>query len=259
MEEVRFPAVAGSFYASEESALKSDLEGFIKGNISNKRVKALIVPHAGYIYSGKVAGTGYSAIHGQKYDEIFLFGVSHSSLIDGICFSNYKYWETPLGRVEQSKKIEKIVEGKKDFYFDNAPHEFEHSLEVQVPFLQETVNDCYIIPGLIGQTDFKKSAGYIADFIEEDDLIVVSTDLSHYYPYEKAVEIDKETISNLSKLNAEYFMQENIEVCGSRVVAMLIEIAKIKEWIPEVLFYQNSGDVIDDKNRVVGYLSAIFT
>lgn len=282
----RPPVVAGKFYPINADELRKQIEDEMTAardeikQVSlpdDNKIKALIVPHAGYLYSGKVAASAYLQIQDQKFDEIYILGSSHSSFHDGIAFANYKDWETPLGKVKTSPQIEKIIRSddslNQNFIVDNEIHKNEHSLEVQLPFLQEALSDDFVIvPGLVGDGSPRILAKALGQFIAKEDLIVVSTDLSHYYDTLEAEELDTFAIESILELNSEPFeearkamfqeetkrMNPIAHACGASAIALLIELAKIRKWEPVKILYLNSGDVTGNNFRVVGYVSIAF-
>lgn len=243
----------GMFYPKDKDLLKKAVEDFLsKAEVdSDNEVKGLIVPHAGYAYSGQVAAYGYKLLKGLKRKKIILLGPSHSVYFRGASVARVKEYETPLGRVKvDEEKVGKLLE-KEGFDFVQEAHLSEHCLEVQLPFLQ-VLGDVEIVPVLIGEVNevfLEKITEGILDILDEESLIVVSSDLSHYLPYEEAVEVDKKTIKNILNFNPD------VEACGKNPIAILMEVAKKKNWEVKLLKYLNSGDTSGDRSRVVGYAS----
>jgi len=273
MLKTRSYSVAGTFYPVDDDQLRGEVQKLLKEGkqeienktVPNKTPKAIIVPHAGYSYSGKVAGAAYACLQGQKYDEVFLMGSSHNYSLEGVAIADFKEWETPLGTIPQSRRVDKIAESDDReiadlFYMDNAPHEVEHSLEVQLPFLQVVLkdSDIHIVPALVGKGSPRLMAKTFDSLLHEDDLFVVSTDFSHYYNYDTAVEKDRAAINAIKKLNTEEFLDGKCEACGGMAVAALLELAKLRDWNPYLILHQNSGDITEKKDKVVGYASFIF-
>jgi hypothetical protein len=190
--------------------------------------------------------------------------MSHNFPLSDVCVAQFKTWETPLGKVEQSARCSEIskIDEKTDkpiFSDDCDVHLDEHCLEVQLPFLQKVLDPNFkIIPMLIGEVSPRTVAKTLDGLIHEDDLIVVSSDFSHYFEYEKAKELDKKTIDAILALNTDLIDTIDCEACGYKAIAVLIEIAKLRGWKPVLIEYINSGDVTGDKGRVVGYAGVAF-
>lgn len=278
--KTRQAAVDGQFYPADASRLEFKIKEYLSAATSTpiENIKAIMVPHAGYDYSGPVAAYAYKAIEGKHYDNVILIGNSHSAYFNGVAIDDSDLWETPLGQVPVNKDLaEKISKESASIELNSKVHEDDHSLEVQVPFLQSVLKGEFkIVPILYGavyEDGFKDLANALANNLGENDLIVVSSDMSHYPSYENANEIDKKTLENISSRNIEN-LTEHIEsteakgisgeetlLCGADGVKTVMEIHNIKKWNGiEILHYANSGDSkIGDKTRVVGYGAVIFT
>ena len=253
MEKVRPPVVAGQFYPADPKELKQQIEAFLSAVSlpqTTGRLKALVVPHAGYIFSGPVAAAGYQLAgrHWPKSSHIFLLGSSHRYLLDQPSLASFTAWLTPLGEVPV-----------KPFLTDRLPfadeaHLYEHSLEVQLPFLQTVVKDFTITPILLNQPeDAAPLAVLLSDLIGKNNFIVVSSDLSHYYPYDQAVKIDALANQSIPQLDIKTVESEEVEACGKPAILTLLHLAKQKGWQGQLLDYKNSGDTAGDKSQVVGY------
>lgn len=256
---IREAAVAGQFYPMD----KIELTEFINHlnnktevcKFKNKKIKGVIVPHAGYIFSGYTAVSAFKCLQGKEYDEIFMLGPSHYYPVQEVAVSTSKFWKTPLGRVSVSPRV-KELRSKELFVENNLAHQDEHSLEVQLPFLQTYLkNNFNIIPMLTNGFKFRAVAKALSEMVDENDLFVVSSDLSHYYPYDVAVKIDKKSINEILSLNSDVVIQDDFEACGKGGIAIILEIIKAKGWKIDLIDYHNSGDFIDDRSRVVGYAS----
>jgi MEMO1 family protein len=238
--EKRKPAVAGTFYPAEKEELKKEIEEFLKTKKENnmRNAKAIISPHAGYFYSGKTAGKTFACL--KKSDKIIILSPIHSFYYEGVCMLEKEY-ETPLGIIKTiiPKNIPKIED---DFG--------EHSLEVQIPFIQISQPKAEIIPIMIGhfkESEVEKIAEIIEELIDEKTAIVVSSDLSHYNPEDIARKIDEKTIKNILELKT-----TEIDACGLYPIKILNTIAKRKEWKAKLIDYTTSGEKAD-KTKVVGY------
>jgi hypothetical protein len=246
-QKLRNALYSGSFYPSEKKVLSKTIDDFIKtpNKKLNGTLKALIVPHAGYIYSGKVAGFGFNLIKKAKPKNIILFGPSHKDFIIGVKGFNGK-WVTPLGKVIVSNPGLAIIE-----------NDSEHSLEVQVPFLQRCLKKFVFTPIIYGEINPKNLENIIEKYNKKDSVLIASSDFSHYLPYNFAKKVDSESIDSVLKLDFNRFVKEG-DACGKPGIAALIVLAKKYGWKPLLLEYKNSGDVSGNKNNVVGYASIAF-
>jgi len=246
---IRQPAVAGAFYPGDKIELKEMIDGFLAKVPDEKidgEIKAILVPHAGYIYSGQVAAYAYKLIKGLDKKRIIMLGPSHTTYLDAAVSDDNESWITPFGGVKLAENnFDKIREA----------HIQEHCLEVQVPFLQSVLEYFEIIPLVAGDADPKKIAEQITRLLDDEKtLLVISTDLSHFHEYDEAKELDTATVKAISKLDASSVG----EACGAVPIKTVIEIAKEKKWKVKELCYKNSGDVSGDRSRVVGYTSFVF-
>jgi AmmeMemoRadiSam system protein B len=277
-EKLRFPAVAGQFYPGEREELSQMIDEFLENAKIPKiegEIFGILVPHAGYIFSGPVAAYSYKAIEGKNFGAVILIGDSHYEYFDGVSVWDKGEWETPLGKVKVDEELAKeIMNFSKRFFVKDSAHLFEHSLEVQIPFLQKVLKNFKILPLIFGSEDkdWKELAKAILKLMEKKKiLIVASTDLSHYPPYEIAIEADKRTIEGILSSDPEKF-KEKIETlkkffpdvdtfaCAQDTIKTILEISKNLKGKAELLKYQNSGDTIyGEKSQVVGYCAIAFT
>lgn len=257
MSRIRPAAFAGKFYPEEENKLQESIDTYLKEAKKTKiepEVKALISPHAGYPYSGPIAASGYKTIE-KDYSKVILIGPSHNIMFSGIGLTNFSFWRTPLGLVTSSKLIEKLKE-EYNFNMLNEAHTFEHSIEVQLPFLQTILEDFKIIPLATGRVNsHKEIANVLNRYLDEKTLIVVSSDLSHYLSYSEAEQKDKKTIEKILSFETDFDRQA---ACGIDGIKIVLEIAKLKKWKPKLIEYKNSKDTAGDREKVVGYTSIAF-
>ncbi len=229
------------WYPEDKKELMKELDELLsqKNKISPKEIHGLIVPHAGYEFSGKVAGKTFSLLKDKKIEKAIVLGPSHYIPLHGVLTSNKKQIETPLGKIKLFNK---------DFKFEGI--EKEHSINNQIPFLQK-LGIREIMPLMVGEiTD--EEAKEIAEKISDiKALYIFSTDLSHFLPYENAVKKDKITIKLIEELNIKNF--EKIDACGFFPLMIMMHLCKTKNWKPKLIEYKNSGDVTEDKSSVVGY------
>jgi len=269
--EVKEADLAGSWYPASKAQLENQLKGYLDTAKPEKiygKILVLIVPHAGYVYSGPVAASGYKAVEGKEIKTVIILGFSHGKYFDGVSVYGGSSWKTPLGEVAvDTDMAQKIILSNPRFRFQKELFDDENSVEMQIPFVQMTLKDAKIVPIAFGNqnySDAKAFATELADLIKDksDCLIVASTDLSHYHPYQKANSIDKRAIDTLDRLKAKEFYDESrmgaFELCGLMPVTIALLVAerlgydKIK-----TLKYANSGDITGDKTKVVGYLSSV--
>jgi len=261
------PSVAGTFYPAEKEALKASVEGFLSKADKVQtagRLLCIISPHAGYIYSGQVAAYGYKQLQGRDIKKVILIGPAHHKAFKGASVYTKGSFRTPLGDVGINEKLaEGLLDQKADVTFYPEAYEKEHSLEVQLPFLQTVLKDFTIIPILMGsptQKTFDHLAARLSELLDDETIIIASTDMSHYHDYSQAIKMDNKIISAIERLSladAEGLLKSgDAELCGGVPVLIAMEAARISEATRGVLFkYANSGDVTDDKGRVVGYAS----
>jgi AmmeMemoRadiSam system protein B len=271
--DIREPVVAGSFYPDNSRTLSQMVIEFLNRveNVNLNNIIGLVSPHAGYIYSGQVAAYCFKQIEGKQYDSIIIIAPSHSEYFDFNSVFEGKAYETPLGVVEiDSNRIYRLTSETtyKDYIrLSNAGHRREHSLEVQLPFLQTILKDIKIVPIVMGSQNKKNieslgnSIGKV--FKGENILVVASTDLSHYHNYNTATTLDSKVIDFINTFDAsaltEAIVSEKLEMCGGGPVATTMLASRLLGADKsKVLCYKNSGDVTGDKSAVVGYLSATF-
>ena len=258
LAQYRNPAVAGLFYMAQPEKLSKNVEQYIQQSgefkfTYNHYPKMLIVPHAGYEYSAGAAGKAYATLQGAaaKIKKVLLVGPSHFYGGQGAFLSDIDYFSTPLGDVKVNKQIVKqLAAENKQFNINNQAHLKEHSIEVQLPFIQKVLPQAEIIPIIYGNIAPEElSKGLQKYLMKEDTILIVSADLSHYYQYNEAVKIDTETAK---KINKGKFLDDH-ESCGSIGINAALILAKNSNYRPQMLELINSGDSQGDKSRVVGY------
>ncbi|MEW6380922.1 MAG: AmmeMemoRadiSam system protein B [bacterium] len=256
-KRVRFPAVAGQFYPAEEIKLAGVVRQFLKegkGSPVSGRIMGLIAPHAGYIYSGPVAATGYRQID-PATKTVFVLAPSHRSVAARASIMDVDAYRTPLGDIPLSPIAATLRQHELFSPLPEMDHK-EHSLEVQLPFLQERLKNFELVPITIGQVDPSRIAKVLLPYIGEDTLIVASSDLSHYYPYNKARLLDESCIRAITAMDFDQTAES--EACGKIPVLVLMEIARQKGWQGKLIDYRNSGDTAGPPDQVVGYASIAF-
>jgi hypothetical protein len=256
-KKVRPPAVAGMFYPSKPETLRQTVLAFLKGaggvDMSGK-IRGLVSPHAGYVYSGIVAGAGFRQID-PSTKTVILLGPSHRVPLRGASIPDVDAYQTPLGEVPLARLASTL---RKLPFFDSVPeaHKMEHALEVQLPFLQVVLKGFQIVPILTNRADPKALAAILAPHVGRDTLVVASSDLSHYHSYETAVSLDR--ICTKAICEDKLSEVSVCKPCGEQAIFTLMHIADIKGWDARLIDYKNSGDTVGNKNRVVGYASIGF-
>jgi len=253
---IRYPAVAGTFYPSQATELKNLIEQFLNQAKPPKlegEIKALIVPHAGYIYSGPVAAYAYKLLFQTKNqpEKVILLGPAHYIPINSASGSKTDKWQTPLGEINVLPPLSFIA-------IDDTSHQPEHSLEVQLPFLQMTLKNFKILPILINDENQSKNlADLLLPIIDDKTLLVASSDLSHFYPYETAKKIDGLANKYIPNLEIKK-TQKEVGACGLAAILVVMHLAKKLGGQGKLLKYQTSYETSGDKNSVVGYGAYVF-
>jgi len=258
MNHIRPPAVAGSFYPDNVNTLQKMIQELMhqvpQRQNSSTKPKALIVPHAGYIYSGLTAAFGYHQLQQFKQDikRVILLGPSHRVALYGMAVPSVDYFQTPLGDIQlDTSEINKLVQqGLVDF--SDQAHQQEHSLEVQLPFLQQVLDDFTLLPIVVGQSPYQVTSQLLESYINNsEDLIVISTDLSHFLTYQQAQERDQRTANLIENLSLEQLTGH--DACGVMPLTGMLQTCKAHDFNITQLDLRNSGDTAGDKQRVVGY------
>ena len=258
---IRIPAVAGAFYPANSEQLKHDIQIYLDDAIQTDLTpKAIIAPHAGYIYSGPIAGSAYSTLLPIRstIKKVVLLGPSHHVAFHGLSAPTADIFRTPLGDIGVDQQTIQQLATLSNFHIADEPHRQEHSLEVQLPFLQHILDDFTLLPLVVGNA----SATTIAEVLEqvwggEETLIVISSDLSHYLPYTEAQEVDQHSSQAIEQLDETALVSKN--ACGHMPINGLLHIAKQKNLQGKTIDLRNSGDTAGDKSRVVGYGAYIFS
>lgn len=260
---IRNAVVAGQFYPSEDRELRSSVEGYVKGthlseDTTGAMCRGVIVPHAGYVYSGPVAGKGYACLASldkSVHTTVVILAPSHHVWFAGAALPEADIFRTPLGDINVSEAA-KLLMGGSSVFMSAQAHEMEHAVEVQLPFLQVSLNDFSIIPLVLGEVDTVSLAQDILALNLPHMLVVASSDLSHYEPYDKAVEHDHTTIEHI--LKGEGGKLGGHDACGFMPIRTILAMARACGWTSQLVDYRNSGDTAGDKSAVVGYASIGF-
>jgi hypothetical protein len=270
-EEVRKPAVAGSFYPGDSKTLSREVRDYLSKATKEEvagEIIALVSPHAGYMYSGLVAAHAFRVVEGMKFDAVVVLAPSHRVPFQGASLYDGKGYETPLGVLPIEQELCQKLKGESKI-IQTLPraHAHEHSLEVQLPFLQEVLGKFSLVPLVLGSQDYRSCEAVgkaIARAVKgKKVLLVASTDLSHYHPYDRAVQLDRVILDNLQAFDAQKLSRDldsgKGEACGGGpVVAVMVAAKELGANRAKVLKYMNSGDVTGDRSGVVGYAAAVF-
>ncbi len=269
---MRIPIMAGQFYPAQ----KQKLEALIKEELKNTKndfpePKILILPHAGYSFCSDIIAAGFKQIQNKKINRVIMIGPSHRPF-KGICFDENKIWATPIGKTKVENSIVEEIKSKiksDDFLFEDRYHNYEHSLEILLPFLQIILNNFKIIPILIGNSNKEnnnKLSHILKDYINKKTLIIISSDLSHYPAKKIAENEDKKTIKAIKTRNLNKFINrlekpKNFATyaCGSEPIKIAIRLSNLlnlKE--SHLIKYKNSGDITGNQSKVVGYSAISF-
>jgi AmmeMemoRadiSam system protein B len=280
--KVRYPSVAGSWYAGTPSSLRRQIEdlfthrlgpGSIPQTVKEgpRNIVGLVVPHAGYMASGPVAAHAYySLAKDGKPDVIVIFGPNHTGRGSALSIMNEGFWRTPLGDVEiDTETANKILSASRIVDVDDRAHAYEHSIELQLPFLQylygsefKFVPICFMMQDLMSSREVGKAVA--AALKDKNGLVIASSDMTHYEPQERAEKKDKMAIDAALKMDEKQYYNTveayGITTCGyGPVIAAITAAKELDAKKAQLLCYKTSGDVLGDRSAVVGYASIAFT
>jgi AmmeMemoRadiSam system protein A len=277
---VRLPAVAGLFYPADPAELSKTLDGLLARAPAQSipKLRALICPHAGYPYSGPTAAIGYKNLAGRDVRTVIILAASHYADFRGASVPDAEVYRTPLGDVPISEKARRLV-GSHGFVLEprcrvarpqwssqgpkpapaageDTPETWEHSLEVQVPFLQRTLTNFALVPVILGEADPAQVAAAVAGILDDQTIVVASTDLSHYHSQAVAKDLDNRCVKAI--VGTDIDAMKTQEACGKLPVLALMHLARLKGWKALLLDRRTSGDATGEQNRVVGYAAIAF-
>ncbi|MBF0550864.1 MAG: AmmeMemoRadiSam system protein B [Deltaproteobacteria bacterium] len=274
-ENIRAPILAGTWYPSDQPTLARAVDGYLDaaGPISEPgHIYGILTPHAGYAYSGPVAGHAFKAVQGQQYKHVILIGPSHRVPFEGTSIFDGSGFRTPLGVVPVNRDLVKsLVAASTRIKAYPPAHAEEHSVEIEIPFVQRTLPQADIVPLVMGSQDLPACRELAAALVKtikaagavSSTLIVASSDLSHFHDYSRAVTLDQMLLNAVRQyqpvsLSAD-LTSGKVEACGGGpLVTAMLACAELGADRADVLKYANSGDVTGDKTRVVGYAAAAF-
>ncbi len=270
MKQVREPSVAGIFYPSSPSKLKEEIQILLNTSKPAEKIDnivGIISPHAGYIYSGKTAAYAYNAIKEKNYKTVIIISPSHREYFSSISIYNGDAYKTPLGEVPVDKETaSKLISSSKLIFEDIQGHRAEHAIEVQIPFLQMVLNEFMIVPVVMGDQNrifVNELAEKLSKIIDDNTLIIASSDLSHYYSRQTANQLDsivEKHIKNFDYDTLQRDLENNrCEACGGGTIIALMKTADLVNKRKSIVLHRSdSGDTSGDYSEVVGYLSAAF-
>jgi len=264
-ELIRKPVWAGKFYPGSKADLLDTIRHLTRKaeksplpDAPSGKLKALILPHAGYIYSGWTAAHASRVLKGRRFSKVLLLGPDHRVGFRNGAVSEAKAWETPIGLVRLHNDARSLVKGSDRYKPVPESDAMEHSLEVILPFLQVYLNRFELVPVVLGPGSIDRIAGDLDPLLDENTLLVISSDLSHYLSYDEAVSTDRETLRTILNLSAEAFSARHNAACGRNPILVGMNLARRHGWHPQLLHYANSGDTAGGKDRVVGYAAIAF-
>ncbi len=280
LSKIRKAAYKGSWYPGSRTELERTIQDYLKVTKSGKSepdVIALIVPHAGYRYSGQCAAHAYAKIIGKDYDRVFLLAFSHHYPIQGVAVSDYDAYETPLGLVKVDRETCNALLKKKLFAVHKEAEEREHSIEIQIPFLQRVLKDFRIVPLMVGSLanddEYRAVADSLKKLSDEKTLFIASSDMTHYGPNYNYVPFRENVKENLKLLDSgaiekilnkdydgfkNYCLKTDITICGTRPIALLLHLLD-NNAKGMLINYATSGEILDDFTNSVSYAAIAFT
>lgn len=255
MSRLRPAAVSGLFYPDSASALRSAVRGHL--DEAGSRLEptgdfhALVAPHAGYAYSGPIAGSSFCGLgRGRTFERVALLGPSHHYAFEGLALPDADALATPLGAVPIDHELVEKIEDLPQVCVLNAAHKREHSLEVELPFLQEALGEVPVLPLVVGLTTPEAVAEVLARIWSNDTLVVISTDLSHFLSYDDAVRVDDSTAKRILELDTTI---PTDRACGAMPLSGFLLEAARRGLTGRLLDLRNSGDTAGGHDSVVGY------
>ncbi|MFC1830178.1 AmmeMemoRadiSam system protein B, partial [Thermodesulfobacteriota bacterium] len=263
--DVRKPVWAGRFYPAQPSELKQTIDDLTQKAKAtpmqppfNQTLKALILPHAGYVYSGWTAAHASRVLEKNQFSRVILLAPDHRVGFRGGAISDVSAYETPLGLIKLHTDAAELRHKYDMFQAIPTSDQTEHSLEVILPFLQHYLGNFELIPIVLSFCDINQMATALNPLIDPNTLLVISSDLSHFLPYSDAVAKDRETINMVLNLDSRKLSTHKDAACGTVPMLVLLNLARLNGWHPTLLHYSNSGDTAGEKNRVVGYAAIAF-
>lgn len=278
-ESVRPPILAGTWYEGKKNALIDQVDTFLQKVKLPEGLStpyALISPHAGYAYSGRTAAYGFQAIKAIDFHRVIILAPSHRVPFNGLSIADVEYYKTPIGRIRVDRKVCRSLISKPNFSYHYRVHKHEHSLEIQLPFLQRVLKDWALVPIVVGdlkREQYPQVAAEISRFLDTKTLIVVSSDFTHYGPRFGYVPFRDRIPENLRKLDdgaikkilskdykgfMDYYGKTGITICGFRPIGILLNLLP-EDTKAHLLNYDTSGRILTEYSNSVSYVSILFT
>ncbi|MBU0965517.1 MAG: AmmeMemoRadiSam system protein B [Proteobacteria bacterium] len=263
--DCREPVWAGRFYPADINALTADLDRLCSearqdsfARPAGKSLRALILPHAGYIYSGPTAAHAALVLDKKQFDKVILLGPDHQVGYKSAAISDVSSYRTPLGKIPLHADARRLLRQTELFRPIPEGYDAEHSLEVNLPFLQYLLGNFALVPIVLGSAQPAPIAAALAPLLTPRTLVVVSSDLSHHLPYDLAMGKDKQTINHILNLDGQALASSENSACGLVPLQVLINLARRHNWQPVLIHYANSGDTAGSHDKVVGYAAIAF-
>jgi AmmeMemoRadiSam system protein B/AmmeMemoRadiSam system protein A len=263
--EIRRCIAAGTFYPDSSSMLNQLIENYTEvaaktsvGLPEDIQIRAVIIPHAGYVYSGLTAAHAANAIRTSTFSKVIVMGPDHRIGFKNACISSVDAYETPLGLLRLHDDANRLRQEFNIFQAIEASDRYEHSIEVVLPFLQYCLGDFTFIPIVMGPGGMDIYVSAIESVMDDKTLLVASSDLSHYLRYDHAVKTDKETIEMIVNLREDALLKNENRACGIVPIRVVVSLARRRGWKAILVHYSNSGDTAGSKDRVVGYAAIVF-
>jgi AmmeMemoRadiSam system protein B len=262
---IRKDAVAGQFYPASENEIRTIFDhynNFLQQNIQDKTIltlqpRAFIVPHAGYVYSAFTANVALSLLKNTKAKRVVVIGPSHRVYLEGTSVAMFQSYETPLGHLTIDTEFSQKLIDRFAFHFQKDAH-MEHSTEVQMPFIKHYLSESLVVELVYGKEEASHLAKAIEYILQEkENIVIISTDLSHYHDIHQANRLDNICLQAVQKLHPEILYQ-GCEACGKIGVEAMLIAAKKLQLKAKILDYRTSADASGDTEQVVGYMSAVF-
>lgn len=256
-------SVSGTFYPSQSSELERYFEHFTKAydekfELPNLKCKAVIVPHAGHIYSGYTANVAYRILQNSDVKNFVVIGPSHRIGFEGVSLCDFNSYDTPFDEIQSASSLHKKLKDNFTFKCLSEAHA-EHSTEVQFPFIKHYLSDANIVELVYSDADAQNISQIIDFVLAQDDCgVIISTDLSHFYNLEDANKLDNICLSAIENIDMN-LLHDGCEACGMIGIKAMLQSAKNLDLKSSILDYRTSADASDDKSRVVGYVSACFS
>ena len=269
MNYIRAPYVAGHFYPADPVRLQKEITTYLESVKFPKEINeifGIVSPHAGYVYSGQTAAYAYNLLKGKIYKRVVLISPSHAEYFTGISVFEGDAYETPLGIVEVDKEfVNKLVDNAGYIFKGEEGHRNEHALEVQIPFLQLVLKDFKIVPIVMGDQSRRfvdELALKLAENVDDETLIVSSSDMSHFHSKESADKLDSIVEKRINKFDYDSLQNDldhrKTEACGGGPIIAMMKAASLKNKMHALVIHRSdSGDVSGNNREVVGYLSAV--